>query len=213
MPKISVDGVTCRKRGVTDIIEYRVGNAWLTCGETAKLGGITEPAVRRRAMQGLRGSALLEPAYRQSKPAPFKPAPGLFAPTVELSDEVIETVRRLRKARAMSDDRIAVLTGVPLNYVLNIKPKRGPSRDQPRFAVGDGRELTVPEIARESGTSRGAVYARVDRGVTGAALLLGRHKLGRGRKTAPMPAADEQDVAGQSASPSFIFEDEGDDDE
>ena len=203
---IQTDGVTCRKRGVTHMIEFKVGHAWFTCGEIARLGNVTEPAVRHRALLGLRGEDLLKPAHRLT-PTPL-PA------SVELSEEQVETVRRLRKVRAMSDDRIAALTGVPLKHVVNIKPQRGASTDMATFDVGDGRELTVPEIAREAGTSRGAIYARVERGVTGAALLLGQHKIGRGRKTAPLPAADDMQVgldqAGQSASPSFVFEDEDD---
>jgi len=205
MPKLIVDGVTCRKRGDTQIVEFNVGHVWLTCGEIAKLGNVTEPAVRARAVNGLRGEALLMPAHDR----PVEPEQ-----RSELTEEQVETVRGLRKTRAMSDAQIATMMGVSVAYILNIKPTRGVSSETPVFDVGDGRMLRVAQIAAEAGTSRGTIYARIDRGVRGAALLLGQHKIGRGRKTAPMPAADDMqqglDQAGQSASPSFVFEDDDD---
>ena len=103
MPKIIVDGVTCRKRGASEIVEFNIGKAWLTCGEIARLGNVTEPAVRARALNGLRGASLMMPAHdRPAEPEQLS----------ELTDEQVETVRGLRKARVMSDAKIAAMMGV-----------------------------------------------------------------------------------------------------
>lgn len=81
-----------------------------------------------------------------------------------------EMVRALRASKLFSDPDIAVQFKCEIRDVLAIAPLRGRAGRLTRYDVGD-EALTIPEIAKQAGATRTAIYDRIERGVRGLELL------------------------------------------
>lgn len=87
---------------------------------------------------------------------------------------------------AISRREAAALFGVSLNHLVDLRrervikegsrpPKPAPPALRPAYDVG-GRQLTAPEIAAETGLHLVTIRWRLRQGITGEALLAGKHK-------------------------------------